>query len=157
MTGLSLEEAVAQLGALQRRAFDLFVERRRPRPDGQPTRLQTHVLLAIREKGGLQVSEIARLLEVSPATTSQLLTAMEEKGWLERTLVPNDRRRHRVGLTPAGEGVVREIEARRKERAAAVLAALSAEERAQLVTMAHRLVETIAHMQPEPGGGDFGS
>ena len=152
MSGVTVAEAVRELGALQRRTLDLFIERRHLREEGQPTRLQGHVLRAICEKRAMEVSAIARLLEVSPATTSQLLTTMEEKGWLERTLVPNDRRRHRVVLTPAGEAVVRDLETRRTERITAVLAALSAEERAHLVALARRVVDLLGQLQTDAPG-----
>ncbi len=150
MIGLGVDEAVEQLGALQRRTLDLFIERRHQRAEGQPTRLQVHVLRAIRERGTLQVSDVAKLLEVTPATTSQLLATMEGKGWLERTLLPHDRRRHQVALTSAGEAVVREVDTRGKLYFARVLAVLSAEERGQLVALAQRLVDVLGQVQVQP-------
>lgn len=150
--GLGVDDTIEQLTALRRDTLNVFVERRRQRPDGAPTRIQEHVLLAIRDRGRLQVSEVASLLGIAPATTSQLLTAMEEKGWLQRSILPQDRRRHQVTLTSAGQEVVQQLESRRRERFARLLAELSAEERAQLVTLAHRVVELIARMPQDPDG-----
>ena len=136
---LSVEETIDALMALRQETLGLFIERRVQRPDGLPTRLQEHLLFTVRARGGLRVSEVAAMLGTAPATTSQLLTAMEQKGWLERAMLPEDRRRHRVALTPAGERLVTQIESRRRERLTAVLAALSGEERAQLIGLARRL------------------
>ncbi len=136
---LSVEETIEALMALRQETLGLFVERRVQRPDGLPTRLQEHLLFTVRARGGLQVSEVSAMLGTAPATTSQLLTAMEQKGWLERAMLPEDRRRHRVALTPAGERLVAQMESRRRERLTAVLTALSGEERAQLVGLARRL------------------
>lgn len=137
--GLSVEETIEALAALRQETMGLFVERRAQRPEGLPTRLQEHLLLAIRAHGGLQVSEVGAMLGVAPPTTSQLLTAMEQKGWLERAIMPEDRRRHQVTLTPTGHALVRQLEQRRREGLARLLRALEPEERAQCVTLARRL------------------
>jgi DNA-binding MarR family transcriptional regulator len=40
----------------------------------------------------MPVGDVAPLVGVASATASQLLTAMEEKGRLERAMLPGDRR-----------------------------------------------------------------
>ncbi len=151
VSGLGVEETLEQLTALHRQVLGAFLERRRQRPDGGPTRLQEFALLAIRDRGGMQVSELVGLLEISSATTSQLLTAMEEKGWLQREILPQDRRRHQVVLTDAGRGVVHQMEARRRARLERLLSQLTAEERAQFVALVRRLVEVAARGMDLPG------
>jgi DNA-binding MarR family transcriptional regulator len=143
MGGLDVEQTLARLAALQPQILGAVVERRAKRPDGGPTRLQEFALLAIRDRRGMQVSELSALLETSAATTSQLLTAMEERGWLRREMLPEDRRRHQVTLTAAGAEMVQQMERRRRERFARVLGELSGEERAQFVALAGRLVEIV--------------
>jgi len=149
MIGLSIEETVERIAALERRSLNLLVERRRDRPAGVPTRLQAHVLLAARERGALPVSEVALLLEIAPATASQLLTAIEERGWLQRGIVAHDRRRHEVTVTPAGLQVLQQVEERRRARLARLLTELSAQEREQLVGLAERLAGLLSRSWTE--------
>jgi|GEM_PF-4381665 len=149
--GISVEETIEALTALQRQTLNVWVERRPKRAEGQPTRLQLHVLLAVRQRGALQVSEVAALLEIAPATTSQLLSAMEEKGWLQREILPRDRRRHQVSLTAAGRDLLDRLESRRRNAFAPLLAEMTAEERADLVAMARRVVDMLRRMDPETG------
>ena len=155
MNGLTVEDTIEQLAALQRDTLSVFVERRPKRAEGQPTRLQTHVLFAVRARGTLQVSEVATLLEIAPATTSQLLTVMENKGWLQRGILPEDRRRHQVSLTPAGVDLLRRMEARRRAQFAPLLAEMSPEERAQLVALARRVVQMLARANLDSCGEDI--
>ena len=150
--GLSVDATIERLTALRRDTLNVFVERRRQRSEGAPTRIQEHVLLAIRERGALQVSEVAALLGIAAATTSQLLTAMEEKGWLQRGILPQDRRRHQVTLTPPGQELVQQMEGRRRDRFARLLAEMSPEERAQLIAVANRVVELLARTPQDPDG-----
>ena len=151
MNQLGVEETLTQLSELHGRMLGAFIERRRQRPEGGPTRLQEFALLAIRDRGGMQVSELVSLLEISPATTSQLLTSMEEKGWLQREMLPADRRRHQVTLTDGGRTLMAQMEARRRERFARVLGELTGEERAQVVSLAKRLVEIVSRSSDAPG------
>lgn len=147
---LGVDETIERLAHLRRNSLNLFVERRQQRPEGAPTRIQEHVLLALRDGGALQVSEIAALLGVAAATTSQMLSAMEEKGWLQRGMLPQDRRRHQATLTPAGRDLVQQMEARRRKRFAQLLAQMSPEERARLVAMANRVVDLLARRPEDP-------
>lgn len=151
MAGLSVDDTLARLSAVHGRMLGAFVERRRLRADGGPTRLQEFALRAIRDSGGMQVSGLAALLEITPATTSQLLSAMEEKGWLAREILPADRRRHQVTLTAEGRQVVAQCEARRHERLRTLLGELGPEERLQAVRLAERFVEILSRHGDAPG------
>ena len=46
---------------------------------------------------------LAETLEIPPPTLSHILRGMEERGWLERSIDPHDRRRTRLKRTAAGE------------------------------------------------------
>ncbi len=142
--GPGVDEAIAELAALRQQLLGAFVERRHRRPAGLPTRLQEYLLCMVHDRGVMPVSDVAPLLDVAPATASQLLTAVEERGWLERAIVAGDRRRHRVALTAAGLALVERMEVRRRERLAAVLAEFSGEERAQLIALARRVAGVLA-------------
>ena len=144
MSELDVDEAALRLAKLWKSILGASMERRPRRPEGAPTRLQEFALLAIGERGGMPVADVAELLEISAPSTSQLLSAMEEKGWLERRILPEDRRRHEVTLTDAGMHIVAGMAARRRARWVEVLERLSPEERGQLVSIVQRLVESGA-------------
>lgn len=55
---------------------------------------------------GLPAGEIAALLAVSPASVTNQVDKLEERGLLRRTLDPQDRRSWRIALTDAGRELV---------------------------------------------------
>jgi DNA-binding MarR family transcriptional regulator len=55
---------------------------------------------------GFKVSEISQEFKVSPANITQLVTGLEARGLVIRTMDPNDRRVVRVTLSPDGESAV---------------------------------------------------
>jgi DNA-binding MarR family transcriptional regulator len=46
---------------------------------------------------------LAEALEIPPPTLSHILRSMEERGWLERSIDPHDRRRTRLKRTASGD------------------------------------------------------
>lgn len=143
MSELSVSQALDELLVLRSLIFAVTVERRPARPAGEPTRLQRHLLSAISERGALAMSEIVAFLEAGPATASQLISALESRGWVVRSLDPTDRRRHSVALTPLGEGVLQRARTDRRSRLRRVLERLTGTERAQLVALTRRLAEVV--------------
>ncbi len=67
---------------------------------GQPS-----VLQALWEKEGLMHTELARRLQVQPATITKMLKRMERAGFVERRPDLEDQRVSRVYLTDAGRAV----------------------------------------------------
>jgi DNA-binding MarR family transcriptional regulator len=53
-------------------------------------------------------AELSRHLSVPKPTMSAYVKALEQKGLIRRAIDPRDLRRHRLELTEAGEGVLRE-------------------------------------------------
>ena len=56
---------------------------------------------------GLPPSYLSRCQDVTKNTISVLLRGLEDQGWIERTLDPDDRRVFRIRLTPAGRELIR--------------------------------------------------
>jgi DNA-binding MarR family transcriptional regulator len=67
-----------------------------------------HLLAAVRVERAepMTATELAQLLNVSNAVLSTRLTRLEEKGWLQRTPNPDDRRIIRLQMTTAGISVI---------------------------------------------------
>lgn len=137
--------------------FSMTMDRRHARPPGEPTRLQHFLLAAILRREGMALSDLAPLLDVSPATASQMVGTMEARGWVARGFDPKDHRRHVVHVTEAGAAVVQRSRQRQRARLVAVLEQLTAEERAELVRLAERVASVVMRAGPPAGeSGDLG-
>ncbi|KPL16751.1 MAG: hypothetical protein AMJ93_15445 [Anaerolineae bacterium SM23_84] len=72
---------------------------------GQPS-----VLQALWEQEGLMHTDLARRLQVQPATITKMLQRMEKAGFVERRPDPNDQRVSRVYLAAAGHAVRADVQ-----------------------------------------------
>jgi DNA-binding MarR family transcriptional regulator len=72
---------------------------------GQPS-----VLQALWEQEGLMHTELARRLQVQPATITRMLQRMERSGFVKRRPDPDDQRVSRVYLTEAGRAVRADVQ-----------------------------------------------
>jgi DNA-binding MarR family transcriptional regulator len=72
---------------------------------------QPPVLFTLSEQDGRTNSELAALLEVTPATTTNMVKRMEQAGFVTRRRDAEDERVSRVYLTDAGRAVLAEMEA----------------------------------------------
>jgi DNA-binding MarR family transcriptional regulator len=72
---------------------------------------QLHILHTIQRYGEMPMSRLADVLNVSLSNATGLVDRIEERGLVERTRVPEDRRVVLIRITPAGERVLGEIDA----------------------------------------------
>ena len=86
-----------------------WIERLLAAHDPPLTLAQYLALRAIAEEGA-GGAEIARRTGVSGPAASQLITALDDAGLVERTPVPADRRRHALALSPTGVRAIRSAE-----------------------------------------------
>ena len=93
----------------------------------------------LRDSGPLSQQQLAEGLRVHPSNLVGLLDALEQDGLVGRTRDPADRRRHIVGLTPAGVRRLGEAQRAAIEAEAELLAPLSPPERAELASYLRRL------------------
>ena len=63
---------------------------------------QLNILYTLRRSGEMPMSRLADVLNVSLSSATGLIDRLEERGYIERTRVPEDRRIVMVHLTPAG-------------------------------------------------------
>lgn len=113
------------------------------------------LLMAHEQSGrlqGLTPSALSRFQGVSRNTISSLLRGLEGQGYIERTLDEDDRRVFRIRLTDAGRAVVQSLAPARVAFMNQLAAGLSAEERAQLLSLLAKLRRSIvaqAGLHPE--------
>ena len=84
------------------------------------------------QKGTCLQQGLAEMLMLDANNCVLLLNELDDSGYVERRRDPQDRRRHIVEITPAGEEVLAEGERRLEDLEDEVLGKLSADERRQL-------------------------
>jgi DNA-binding MarR family transcriptional regulator len=105
------------------------------------------VLHHLHEAGPLSQQELGGALRINPSNLVGLLDAFEEDGLVIRPRDPADRRRHLVGLTPAGHSRLTQAKRAVAQAEQDLLAPLSADERKQL----HGFLERLAGHSCAPG------
>jgi DNA-binding MarR family transcriptional regulator len=101
------------------------------------------------EEGQTQADLVARL-DVEQATMAATLARMERDGLIERRPHPGDRRARQLWLTPHARTLKEPAIDAAQAINAAALAALSADERAQLATMLRRVVDALRGLRAGP-------
>ena len=72
---------------------------------------QLHILYTLQRNGEMPMSRLAEVLNVSLSNATGLIDRIEERGFVERTRVPEDRRIVLIRVTEAGEQMLGEIDA----------------------------------------------
>ena len=95
---------------------------------------QLAALYAIDGTATLTVADLAEQIGRSPSATSRLVSALEERGLVERREEVADRRQRQLHVTPAGRSLLAQVDGARAEQFLSVVRPLPASERA-LVAM----------------------
>jgi DNA-binding MarR family transcriptional regulator len=123
----------AQLAPLLRDAITRLNRRvRQARPVGDLTIAQLSALTSLQLAGALTPGELADAERVQPPTMTKIVARLEERGLVQRTPHPTDRRQVILGPTALGRAVLAQFERARDEWLARRLAELTAEERETL-------------------------
>ena len=84
------------------------------------------------QEGACLQQGLAEMLMLDPNNCVLLLNELDDSGYVERRRDPQDRRRHIVEITPAGEKALAEGQRRLEDLEDEVLGRLTADERRQL-------------------------
>src|SRR4051812_34006091 len=119
-------------------------QRRRWRDALAPWDLSPHQARALRvvcEREDTRISDLAEALHIAPRSATEVADGLQERGLVERTPDPGDRRA--VILRPTGEGrrIRAEIDAARAADATELFARLPAADRAHLARILQTLTE----------------
>lgn len=119
-------------------------QRRRWRESLAPWDLSPHQARALRvvtERDGVRLSDLAGALHIAPRSATEVADGLQERGLVERTPDPGDRRA--VVLRPTAEGrrVRAEVGRARAAVDEALLARLPAEDRATLARLLTALLD----------------
>lgn len=99
-------------------------------------------------RGDLNPSEISNRHGVSRNTMSSLIRTLEETGFLERQLDPNDRRRFKISLTQKGRSLVTDYARDNLAMVNSCFSALTLDEQEMLSGLLRKVraqVETVRH------------
>ena len=72
---------------------------------------QLHIMYTLQRSGEMPMSRLAEVLQVSLSSATGLIDRIEERGFVERTRVPEDRRVVMIRVTDAGRGMLEEVDA----------------------------------------------
>jgi len=112
---------------------------------------QLNILYVLRRSGEMPMSRLAEVLNVSLSNATGLIDRMEERGFIERTRVPEDRRIVLVRLTTGGQRLLEDQDAMSEELLRRVLDRLDP---SQLTVVAQATADlkaaAVATMGPLP-------
>ncbi|KUP25728.1 MarR family transcriptional regulator [Paenibacillus sp. DMB5] len=96
---------------------------------------------------GIMVSRLSELLQISRPTASQTISALEDKGFIRRTVSPADRRAVYISLTGEGQAVFRERMARYSGILNEIINKVGREEVDQLLATCDRLRNVVEEVR----------
>lgn len=124
------------------RAFGLHRPERTP--CGQPVSVaEAHTLMELSCEAPLLQKELASRLRLEKSTVSRLVSAMEGRGWVERTRSLRDGRAMDLRLTDAGKQAAARLAEARQAKFARILEAIPEEERAPVMQALSVLEEAM--------------
>lgn len=116
------------------------------------------VLTLLGRHGSMRMSKLAELLAVDMSVTSRHVAHVAERGWIERSADPADKRSRILHLTPAGEATLQDLSRRSTELLTERLSDWSDEEVEQLIRLMTRLRASFGDCRatgphPRPAAG----
>lgn len=109
---------------------------------------QGEALFCVFHNSGVTVSELARLLSVTPGAATQLADSLVQSDYIERTVDPSDRRVTKLKLSKSGEAVLKESKKAKLAKLNQVLAPL---DDGEVETLA-KLLKKVSQSIHEQGG-----
>lgn len=107
------------------------------------------VLACLHDRDGEMITQLARIALVEQSRLTRIIVQMEERGLVLRQSDPQDGRRVRVFLTPAGRSLTHALVPQASAHEATLLARLNPEDAARLKPILHALLQTLEQDTPE--------
>ncbi len=137
-------------GHLIRRVHQLSTAHFAEECGSELTAVQYAALVTIGAHPGIDATRLSEIIFFDRSTIGDVLDRMESKGWIRREATPADRRIKLLELSPAGRGVLQEVEPGIRRVQERLLAPLTAAEARTLV----RLLAKMADAAEDDGGDD---
>lgn len=110
----------------------------------QVSMVQSHILFEVRRTGNPPMQRVAEELGMDVTTFSRQVKTLETKGLIARQVSPDDRRVSLLGLTAAGEDVLKRIDRYMAEKIEQIFSSMSPFERETVVMSLGLLNEAVA-------------
>ena len=114
--------------------------------------LELSALVAIDQVPGIDQRRLASRIAIDTVSASHVVAHLERQGWVGRVIDPGDRRARRLTLTRSGAKLRAQLRPQLAKAHNQILSALSAAERAQLIDLLTRVVESN-EPYAKPGNG----
>jgi DNA-binding MarR family transcriptional regulator len=111
------------------------------------TPTQLSALATVERAGPLRLGDLAAAEGIAPSTLTRLVTALEERGYVDRCPVPGDARASTLAIAPAGRTVLKRIRQESTTVLADSLRTLTSEQLAALAAALPAL-EQLADADP---------
>ena len=102
---------------------------------------QARALRVVSAGDGVRLSELAEALRIAPRSATEVADGLQERGLVDRTADPSDRRAVVLTATAAGRQVQREVDDARAADSAELFARLSTADRAELARILRSLTD----------------
>src|SRR5688572_14960256 len=119
-------------------------QRRRFREVLAPWDLSPHHARALRvvsARDGMRLTDLAETLHIAPRSATEVADGLQERGLVERTPDPGDRRAVLLRVTDEGRRIRAEIDAARAADAAELFGRLAPDDRAELARLLRTLTD----------------
>ena len=90
-------------------------------------------------EGGVRQKTLTEEFRMNPSSVSELISKLESDGYVKRSVDPTDKRATLISLTELGEARAAELADERNERLDKAFAALTGEEKEQLIALLEKL------------------
>ncbi len=104
------------------------------------TNSQYGILLVLKHHPGIDQISVAKVLGLDRSTTGMVLDKLERAGLIGRSIGTHDKRRRNLSLTRAGERMLDRLAEPARRAQSHVLAAFSAQERAEFIRLLDKFV-----------------
>lgn len=126
-------------------------------PCGKPLSVaHAHALMALLSKGEASQRELGAELSIDKSNVARLCAKMVEAGHVTQRAAEDDGRSRRVSLTARGRRLAKEVEAASGDRFRALLVAVPAGKRVQVIEALQQLVTALDTLPATPADADEG-
>lgn len=127
-------------GHLLRRAQQISVSMFHDEVGGELTPVQFAMLRCLADHPGIDQVSLSGIAAIDTSTGATVCARLEEKGLLERKVIPHNRRQRALTITPEGEQLLASLVPATRRLRERLLAPLSASEQQQFMALLDRLV-----------------
>ena len=91
-------------------------------------------------EGGVRQKTLTEELRINPSSVSELITKLQNDGYVKRTVDPEDKRATLITLTELGEARAAELQDEKSEMLGKAFANLTDDEKEQLIALLEKLI-----------------